>query len=56
MVGLRSVLFGLVLSLPVVLFAPTQREAIDLDMVEAKTGLLVMRHEVTIALWQHCVT
>ena len=55
MVGIRTVLFGFLATIPLALFAPWPDEPIALDMVQAGANLQVMRYEVSIGLWQRCV-
>ncbi len=55
MIGIRSILLVTGLALVVTLIAPRQVQPLVLDWVDAGNGLLVMRHEVSIAQWQLCV-
>lgn len=55
MVGARSLLMTSVLALAVTVYAPWQEQLLTLDWKDAGNGLFVMRHEVTIGLWQRCV-
>jgi formylglycine-generating enzyme required for sulfatase activity len=55
MVGARTLVFATASAFAVTCFAPWQEQPLTLDWRNAGNGLFVMRHEVTIALWQRCV-
>jgi formylglycine-generating enzyme required for sulfatase activity len=55
MVGARSFLLASALALATVFYTPLQEQHLMFDWQDAGDGLLVMRHEVTIAQWQRCV-
>jgi formylglycine-generating enzyme required for sulfatase activity len=55
MVGARTSLLASALALVVAVYAPHQEQRLTLDWRDAGNGISVMRSEVTIAQWQHCV-
>jgi formylglycine-generating enzyme required for sulfatase activity len=52
--GIRTTGLMLVMALAVALFPRHTQRPPALDMIEARNGLAVMRHEVSIAQWRQC--